>query len=493
MGASVSRNVIKIVNDVVSNISTNIVQKTKLTNDTRQVISVEDVHGDVHIVGNVFYQRANINMNALMTALTSQESQQQIIEDIAQRAKSMISGLNLGQYSDARNTLNVLTKILINITTTVTQECASQSRASQSIIVKRVKGNLYIQNNVFTQIADIIYSCVQNAVTNNKALSDISNKLDQDASAKAEGLSEWTIVAIAALIIGLPVVGGIVAGKAILRYLFPLLIVVGVAVLAVYFLWTTEDIKLEGYSTLIANAETCLPSVLLTSTQYPNIARAAEYCLKTKECAAFDWNSVDLKTKKVVLPPKTTFYSSVSSSCHPTQDQTSTLRVANVMSGSDDPSSVKAQPYDVYINRSNSAYFQFKDDKWLYLKRLITDASVGNLIVSSTKPKPTDVADNFIYYDKYNPKTFHLYRLVSGGVWKEVATMAGPGVIPDAPALINGSGFKVTNRKESLLYLGATAIGIGLIGTIVNVFRRGGGEDDDGGGGALRGGGAKSR
>lgn len=483
MGGAVSSNVIKIVNDVVSNIATNIIQKTKLTNDSKQIISVSDVHGDVHITGNTFYQRANINMTALMTALTSQESQQQLVQDISQKAKSMISGLNIGQYSEAKNTMDILTKILINITTTVTQECASQSRASQSIVVKRVKGDLYIKNNVFTQISDILYSCVQNAVTNNRALNDIKNKLDQDASAKAEGLSEWVVAAIFALIIGVPVVGGVIGGKAVLRYMFPLLIVVGVGILGAYFLWTTTDIKLDGYSTLIANAETCLPSVLLASTQYPNISRATDYCMKTKECVAFDWNSVDLKAKKAVIPPKTTFYSHVSSSCTPGQDKTSTLRVASVFSGPGDPTSTSAQPYDVYINTTNSAYFKFQDDKWNYVKRLIVDTTVGHLVVADNKPLPTSSADNWIYFDKYNPKTLYLYRPVSGGVWKQVATMDGPGVIPDAPVLMNGSGFKVQNRKRSLLYLGATAIGIGLIGTLINAFKR---KDDASGGAKSR-------
>ena len=120
MGASVSSNVVNMVTKTVATVSSDIIQKTQLSTDSAQIISVSDIDGDVTIKDNVFYQTANLNMQALMNALTSESAQQNIIVQLSQEAKSLISGLNIGQFSDASNTMNVLIEATINIISVIT-------------------------------------------------------------------------------------------------------------------------------------------------------------------------------------------------------------------------------------------------------------------------------------------------------------------------------------------------------------------------------------
>ena len=107
MGASVSKNIANVVTRSVAKVSSNIIQNSKLSTDNTQIISVKDVHGDVHISGNRFTQVATINMEQLMDALSTEGAQQSIMQELAQEAKSVTSGLNLGQFSDAQNTLDI--------------------------------------------------------------------------------------------------------------------------------------------------------------------------------------------------------------------------------------------------------------------------------------------------------------------------------------------------------------------------------------------------
>ena len=105
MGASVSKNVSNAVTKAVAKVSSNIIQNTQLSQDMAQVVSVRDVHGDVHISGNTFTQHATVNMHTLLDALSTEEAQQSIMQELAQEAKSVTSDLNIGQFSDAQNTI----------------------------------------------------------------------------------------------------------------------------------------------------------------------------------------------------------------------------------------------------------------------------------------------------------------------------------------------------------------------------------------------------
>ena len=61
MGASVSKNVTKILINAVATISSKIVQDTNISYDSSQIIYVKDTKGDVIIRGNTMIQHAYIN------------------------------------------------------------------------------------------------------------------------------------------------------------------------------------------------------------------------------------------------------------------------------------------------------------------------------------------------------------------------------------------------------------------------------------------------
>jgi hypothetical protein len=103
MGASVSKNVTKILINAVATISSKIVQDTNISYDSSQIIYVKDTKGDVIIRGNTMVQHAYINMQALFNAMSSESAQQNLALEIAQSAKSLTSGINIGQYSEAIN------------------------------------------------------------------------------------------------------------------------------------------------------------------------------------------------------------------------------------------------------------------------------------------------------------------------------------------------------------------------------------------------------
>lgn len=495
MGASISKNISNAVTKAVAKVSSNIIQKTQLSQDTSQVVSVSRVHGDVHISGNTFSQRANVNMQALLDALSTEEAQQSIMQELAQEAKSVTSGLNIGQFSDAQNTMNLLMEATINLLTSIGQTCSAFNRQNQSIVVKRVSGNVYIQDNVFEQMYDILQNCTEQAVSNNRLVQDLSSKLSQTASAKSEGLSGWVLVALLAVFIGVPVIGGVVAGRAILKFIFPIILVAGIILLVLYYVRGQQVMKEVGFSTFIKNTPLCAASgERVPSQAYANTVDASNACKADETCNAFDWQGIEIAqdgTYTVLADPVTRFYSGVYGDCKTAikPDNVKLLRYATFFEGALDPNSdpalVDAKKGDVYLNTASAVWFQKVID-WQprgaittqYFNRVAwghNNPSVPRAQGASYNVPMLDspVADDvYAYASQHNPAYLYLFRYDAANGWIQEQKIRGPGLVPDTPAIINASGFRETERTAWMLYAGIAGIVIGAIGSGVTLLQK---------------------
>lgn len=479
MGSSFSQNVIDSVTKAISTLSTTIIQDTRLTEDSTQLISVTDIDGDVYITGNQFKQTATINMQALMSSLQTAEAQQSLIQELTQDAKSIISGLNIGQFADATNTLNTLVDAELSIIVQIGQTCAVGANQYQQITVERVKGNVYIQNNVFDQMSNIVQKCVQNVVANNKSIQDAINKAAQSASSSAKGISEWAAVLIIAIVFGLPVVGGIAGGIYALKYIFPVFIIVGAVFLAVYYWKSTTVIQLTGYSTLINKNPVCMfkPSDQAPQSSCITQNDASNICLSNKDCKAFDWVAGEVQPDGSLKPysdPQTFFYSDVSSKCQSSikPDSVNILYTPQMFQGQGTPTSVQIQNPnngDVFLDTLTTDWYQLDAGVWK-LKNTFTHsfnkASWGTLPPDLIQT--TSVNDVYIYTNAHNPSMFTLYRANTQSNWEVEQQIPGPGLIPNATALpyTNTSGFKVIERNPLWLYGGIGFLAVGIIGTV---------------------------
>jgi len=485
MGASFSQNVIDSVTKTISTISTSIIQNTQLTEDSTQLISVKDINGDVHITGNQFTQTATINMQALMSALQTAEAQQSLIQELTQDAKSLISGLNIGQFADATNTLDTLIEAELSIVTQIGQTCATGANQYQEIIVERVKGNVYVQNNVFNQMANIVQNCVQNVVSNTKSIQDAINKAAQSASSSAKGISEWAALLMVAIVFGLPVVAGVAGGIYALKYIFPVFIIVGAVLLAVYYLKYTVDMKLTGYSTLINNTPVCLfkPTDQKPQSSYTTQNDASNVCLADINCKAFDWIAGEVQTDGSLKPyptPQTFFYSDVSNMCQSSikHDGINILYTPQMFQFAGSPATVQIQNAhngDVSLDTYTSDWYQLDEGVWK-LKNRFTNSfnkvSWGTLTPNLiNNPSLNDV---YIYTNPHNPSIFTLYRANAQSQWQEESQFVGPGLIPNATALpyTNTSGFKTVERNQLWLYGGIAFLAVGIFGTVFVYFQQ---------------------
>lgn len=483
MGNSLSSNITKIITDSVVNVSSTIAQNVKISTDQSQIIYISGTGGDVVIRGNKMIQRAYMNMNAMFDALSSESVQQNIALEIAQTAKALTSGLNLAQFSEAYNDLDLVIQTAINIVSTISQECSSLATQTQRITIVNTIGSVIIENNLFDQVESIFQSCIETAANNSAALQAVSEKIKQDSSATAQGISEWAAVAIVALFIGVPTIGAVVGGKAVLQYLFPILVIVGVVMLIVYYEWYTTVVSVKGYSKFIAQTPGCLaqPPGAKPDPSFASAEAAGTKCFNDPKCAAFDWQGIVVYSDgsyKLQTPPLTTFYTSVSGDCDTTigTDNVQTLRSPVFFSGNGPPPATPPAGVlqgDCYVDLLTSKWYQLVG-QWFDRGTAIVGRTFTKLTVSTVAPKTTDPGQDGearIVVDPTNPMYLSNYGYtVSTDGWKYVDRSTGPGLFAAAPPVTNGSGFKKIVRKDWLWYTAVASVVIGLLGTAVTFY-----------------------
>jgi len=484
MGASTSKNISHSVTTAIAKVSSDIIQNTKLSLDQGQVISVQDVDGDVIISGDRFTQKATINMKTLLDALSKEENQQKVLMELAQESKSITSGLNLGQYSNAQNIMNSLIEATISMLSTISQTCSVFSKQFQTINISRVKGSVRIENNVFEQMYDLLQNCSEKAVSENRTLQDLASKIDQKASASSEGLSLTWLALLVFLVVGVPTIGGTLLGVLFLKIIFPIFIAVGVVLISIYFYKTEQEMKMTGFSTLIQNNPVCSGIPIQTGNAgYDSSIKAAVACKQDSNCVAFDWKGLDVSKLGIgtSIRPETTFYSNISNNCRSNlgSDNLHLLDVPVAMSGSKQPTlDIVGKVGDIYLDTSTSHWYQRSNDwptGWKPMGVLsaqpfskISWGTADPNLKQSNEPQENEI---YVYFNEFNPIYFHIFRY--NHKWLEERKIRGPGLIPATPSIINTSGFKEEHRNKTwMLYTGAGCLTIGVIGTIYILSRK---------------------
>lgn len=478
MGGSYSKNAQTILTNVVSKISSEIVQKSTISQSSSQIISVTNVTGDVVIKGNRMTQKVNLNMTALLDALSTAEAQQKLATELSQEAKSLTSGLNIGQLAITENLMNTFINASVDVMTKIGQTCSSFSNLQQTISVENIVGSVTIENNVQEQITEILTSCMEKATSNNATLQDVITKISQSASASAQGISEWAFMGLLAVFIGVPVVGGVIGGPMILKYVFPLLLVAGVVMIILYYYFSTTTMTLNAYSNLIDKTPACNMAGGNISTKFDTAERASNECLSTPNCVACDWKCMNVDQNGTFTntnPPETTFYSSVSASCQTdvAKDAVKMVRAPVVFSGVGPPTIrpsgiVKG---DVYVDTKSTEWYQLNESDVFILKGIVTHEKFNKLTVSGVMPTNDLLgADNdyYIYTSPVNPQYWYVYHYHTAATqkWHEHSKVPGPGMFAAAPKLSNVSGFKTIERKSWLLYAGIAGIVLGGLGSV---------------------------
>lgn len=497
MGAAVSRNVAKTTVNAITKQAIEIINNTKATNDQTQAISINNVSHDVVISGNKFNQKATINTEALLKTISSQKAQQDLSLKLSQSAKSLCSDVNLFQASVAENFVNTYMNSTVELSTKISQSCSSQSAQKISVNVDTVDGNVEIKDNEFSQVSEIFSSCVNDAMASQDSMQKLQATIDQVSTATNKGVSIWGIVIlalIALLVLILPILipaaGVLVMLKTVL---FPLMMVSGIILIALY--WVIVDVKMSnfGFSILLKDDNDtvrCGAIPLSTSFEYASATEASRACKNNKLASAYDWKgyNIDSKGNSVKLQkPITTFYRGVTKdgcfiSDPNKKDKSRIIRMPKVVLSETDPRSdtQKFSIGDVYINPKTSTFYKLKDDEWHSQSQLIDKFDGKNKFVfmtDYTAPSNSDKTykngDVIIKFAGDFSPYFNIYTK-NNDIWSKKET-SFPGYAPSCPTgpdnwpSFNTTGFKEKVKKPMFLIIGISFFIVGIFGIFISM------------------------
>lgn len=473
MGASLSTNVNELATKAITKVASEIVQKSKTDESESQIISVTNVDGDVEITGNIITQRIDIDMEALFDALADDLVQEKLASNVSQQAKALISGINLAQFSAATNIMQTFINAVIDISKNISQHCSVSSNIQQSIIVTNVRGNTKIDNNVIEQISSVWEKCISHSVNQNETLQSLSTTLQQLASSSSIGISEWAFFAFLGVLIGAPIVGGVY----LLKYTFPVLIIIGIGMISWYVWSTKSDMKMTSFSKMIRNSCDPVTASSPTFTDISSAEEAASKCLEDDKCKAFDFNYNKQNNLKT-----TTLYTDIPADCTTIKTNekklTSGLQLSDGIGLPTSPHLKDMVPYDVYVDTTTTIWYQMNENRiWETREKLIQDKEPDAIV------KVTGYENVNAYVDVPNNEYAYLIQLLStdlsywnifkkvGNSWEAqpLLNKQGPNnlkVVARIPSLFNVSGIKTINRKHWLIYVGIATTLVGIVGTV---------------------------
>lgn len=311
MGSATSKNLIDVTTNVITKSATKIMNKlTQQTINTQSMI-VENVDGDVDISKIDFNQVVKVNLQGVFNTLLSSDYQDELRDEIQQEAKSLVAGLNIGQYADAVNKINTVTGVIKEIIQNVASTCANSVQLNQVIAVKNVRGNLSIKDISLQQLQISVQNCVSEAISKVSATSSVQDVFKQKSSSEAQGVDIW---AIAVIIFLLTVGPGIFVVYGAKKIIFPIMVIIGIALLISHnFFLIKTDVEIIGYSNGIMNSCTRDSSAIIpTEPDIRTLEEMRKKCINDENCIGFDLMSykIDPNTRKYeqLINPIRNFY-----------------------------------------------------------------------------------------------------------------------------------------------------------------------------------------
>ena len=406
MGNAQTTNTINNISNILTTETVNNIQSQSGKQIQSQGIVVEgtDIDGKIIISNNKMSQSGTITMESLLKATQSQQAQQEIMQKLSQLAESTNKQLNLMQNAESSNKLNNVINATIKVSSNTLQSCASTQTQNQNILVEQSKAKeLIITDNGFQQIIQAFSKCIENSSSIQTTTQSLSTTLEQTAKATNSGVSPWALVALAfigLLVLALPMIEVIwgatsvisVFVKALLQFVFVILLVLGIVFIILYFRLKKKVISNVSNKTLISELKAQCNGQLIElgkNQSFSDVDSLGKFCLENNY-EAFDF----VKLKNEINASVVNVYKTVNPQCK------------NSVSSSPGISFIIIEPPVILSKISNNP----ADDS-VSENQTVLDLSDGNLSYVTKKSDDSDDSDdseleyvfvaNYIAADKY--------------------------------------------------------------------------------------------
>lgn len=233
MGAAQSSNVIDSYSKAMTSLKNSVTSTSQSAASQSNTIAVTNVdcNGDVIIDGTGATQTgiSKVSVAGYQKAMTSASAMQSVAQEVSAAAQSTLKGLNLGQFAKAENNVKTMVDSSIQMNNAIGSNCGASVNQNNVFLIDGIKSrnNCDIKAGVLQgNTADVNALCSQAGKIQADAVNTVTQKVKATASAKATGLSDFAIIAIAlaviacvmAYLVGTPVVASTVFIPALIKF-----------------------------------------------------------------------------------------------------------------------------------------------------------------------------------------------------------------------------------------------------------------------------------
>uniref|UniRef100_A0A6C0BPJ4 Uncharacterized protein n=1 Tax=viral metagenome TaxID=1070528 RepID=A0A6C0BPJ4_9ZZZZ len=515
MGGAQTRNITDTTIESFINIANETVQKAVINANIIQIIDVGGVEGNVVITDTAQTATMVIELDAVFSAFTSTEAQQTLMREVTQEAVSALEGINVLQFVDAENRLESYMAAVMDISTRTEQLCDTDATIEQTVTVKQVGENVIIDN--FNQVADmtVAMDCVADAVSNNKAVQDMQEMIDQSAEATAEGFHLWELALLALiglLAILLPIVIPLAMGmNALMKIIYWILAAgfIGAGIAMVIIANEKRETKVWSTGYVLRGVEDFCGGVVVESDVSVATHTAAVTTVEARDdIDGYTFRA--LETGQDGLPvyvdgkgvpreggPVVSYFRNFTSDTCPPLIESQTNQKTNAdlwrrpefavgILTTEEPTPVMDDPRegDVFIDSSTMNYFiRTSTGGWTQYapvdengEPIVVGLDPTRRVVTSTLGTAYVDPGKYDYYiNTDNPAELGVYES-DGNNWSKLYVAKGaqwwPDICPSGQECIDWSGYKAKEAPNKWYQaFGWTGVGVGIILLAVAIFQ----------------------
>lgn len=185
MGGTQSKTTAELLTEACVNASMDSIMKCANSATQSQLISLNNIKGDVTISGTSFTQGASINMQCLMDSKKQAEISNAVSNAIVQSADSqgqaVLSALG---NTKAEATSNITNKLTTNISSNTSIEVTNNISQNQAISAANIGGSVVIKDVQMNQSASIVAKALMQSTAYSSVINESATKMDQTSKSK---------------------------------------------------------------------------------------------------------------------------------------------------------------------------------------------------------------------------------------------------------------------------------------------------------------------
>lgn len=351
MGGSLSSNIIDLTMNAIATVTNDFAVDQIQSANASTSVYIEG-YETVFISGLKQEATAKVTGENIADIIQNNEVQQDLVSVLSQTAKSLIDGIPIASFSEAKNEILSGMSATVTLVNKSSSLCLSDADAQANIVGIYDGGSsstFTLLDSSQTSVAEVVASCYAKAMQDNSAVQKMTALLDQKAESTIKGLDllgflgafGFLAVILLLALLALPVASALWF-KSMFKYMLLIAaigVIVGSTVMIFAFSDNTDPMSHRGYAKNFTQYPACRAQTLRgpiplydpesgEKTGYASALAASDACEKDEDCLAFYYEvgKVDEDCKEqcdltphtytdtdglVHADPKTTFFKTI--------------------------------------------------------------------------------------------------------------------------------------------------------------------------------------